>query len=106
MTPCDPPELDRDKPESLLEGRFAVILLDNQMPVLSGLDAVGRLRDMERHDFVVGVTGNDQLSDMEEYMTAVADRVLTKPNNELLLMEILAIADERRRRSRSSGRRT
>ena len=39
------------------EGRFAVIFLDNQMPLLSGLNTVAKLRSLGRKDFVVGVTG-------------------------------------------------
>jgi CheY-like chemotaxis protein len=42
---------------SLASGRFDVVFLDNQMPVLSGLRAVAKLRAMGREDFVVGVTG-------------------------------------------------
>ena len=37
--------------------RYELVFLDNQMPVLSGLDAVTRLRSAGRTDFVVGVTG-------------------------------------------------
>lgn len=37
--------------------KYSVVFLDNQMPVLSGLDTVRRLREMGRRDFVVGVTG-------------------------------------------------
>lgn len=36
---------------------FAIVFLDNQMPVLSGLKAVAKLRAQSRNDFVVGVTG-------------------------------------------------
>ena len=36
---------------------YNIIFLDNQMPVLSGLDAVARLRKLGRKDLVVGVTG-------------------------------------------------
>ena len=36
---------------------YDVIFLDNDMPVLSGLGAVAKLRGMGRQDFVVGVTG-------------------------------------------------
>lgn len=36
---------------------YAVIFLDNQMPVMSGLEAVAKLRRMGRRDLVVGVTG-------------------------------------------------
>jgi osomolarity two-component system, sensor histidine kinase SLN1 len=41
------------------EYKYSVIFLDNQMPVMSGLETVGKLRELGRHDFVVGVTGED-----------------------------------------------
>lgn len=37
--------------------KFHIIFLDNQMPVLSGVKAIAKLRDLGRRDFVVGVTG-------------------------------------------------
>jgi osomolarity two-component system sensor histidine kinase SLN1 len=39
------------------ESKYAVIFLDNQMPVMSGLKVVERLRALGRTDFIVGVTG-------------------------------------------------
>lgn len=39
------------------ESKYAVVFLDNQMPVMSGLKAVEKLRELGRDDFVVGVTG-------------------------------------------------
>ena len=42
---------------ALEEYKYAVVFLDNQMPVLSGLDVVTKLRELGRKDFVVGVTG-------------------------------------------------
>ena len=39
------------------EHKYAVVFLDNQMPILSGLETVARLRELGRSDFVVGVTG-------------------------------------------------
>ncbi|RPD57168.1 hypothetical protein L227DRAFT_565479 [Lentinus tigrinus ALCF2SS1-6] len=80
------------------ECRYAVVFLDNQMPVLSGLDAVTKLRSMGRKDFVVGVTGNALLSDQQEYLEAGVDHVLTKPVLEKSLKSMLCIADERRKR--------
>jgi CheY-like chemotaxis protein len=56
--------------EMVFSGRFAVVFLDNQMPVMSGLSMVGKLREARRSDFVVGVTGNALLSDQEEYLEA------------------------------------
>lgn len=55
-------------------GHFAVVFLDNQMPVMSGLSMVAKLRGAGRNDFVVGVTGNALLSDQEEYLQAGVDR--------------------------------
>ena len=55
-------------------GRFAVVFLDNQMPVMTGLSMVAKLREAGRSDFVVGVTGNALLSDQEEYLEAGVDK--------------------------------
>lgn len=54
--------------------KYAVVFLDNQMPVMSGLEAVSRLRKRGRRDFVVGVTGNALLTDQEEYINAGVDQ--------------------------------
>ncbi|ETW78710.1 sensor histidine kinase-like protein [Heterobasidion irregulare TC 32-1] len=75
--------------------KYAVVFLDNQMPVLSGLKAVARLREAGRKDFVVGVTGNALLSDQEEYLEAGVDHVLTKPVLEKSLRHMLNVASER-----------
>nr|GAT57971.1 histidine kinase [Mycena chlorophos] len=79
------------------EERFDVIFLDNQMPILSGLNAVAKLREWGRTDFVVGVTGNALLQDQEDYIAAGADHVLTKPINEQALKRMLSLADSRRK---------
>jgi CheY-like chemotaxis protein len=57
----------------MLEDRFALVFLDNQMPVMSGVEMVEKLRKLGRKDFVVGVTGNALLPDQEEYLAAGAD---------------------------------
>ncbi|KAK7685740.1 hypothetical protein QCA50_011086 [Cerrena zonata] len=80
------------------EYKFSVIFLDNQMPVCSGLEAVAKLRNMGRRDFVVGVTGNALLTDQQEYLDAGVDHVLTKPVYEKSLKGMLSIADDRRKR--------
>ena len=43
------------------ESKYAVVFLDNQMPIMSGLEAVAKLRELKRHDFVVGVTGKSKI---------------------------------------------
>lgn len=49
--------VDSSSASATEEPRYAVVFLDNQMPVLSGLGVVAKLRELGRHDFVVGVTG-------------------------------------------------
>jgi osomolarity two-component system sensor histidine kinase SLN1 len=66
-------------------GRFAVVFLDNQMPVMSGLSMVAKLREAGRSDFVVGVTGNALLTDQEEYLEAGVDKCVPFPAIPLLM---------------------
>ncbi|KAJ7066462.1 histidine kinase [Mycena amicta] len=86
-----------EPPPLVGEPRFAVVFLDNQMPKLSGVKVVERLRAMKRTDLVVGVTGNALLTDQKEYLDAGADHVLTKPVLEASLRKMLVLADARRR---------
>ncbi|KAJ3810140.1 Tco5, signal transduction HAMP domain histidine kinase [Lentinula aff. lateritia] len=77
--------------------KFHIIFLDNQMPVLSGVKAIAKLRNLGRRDFVVGVTGNALVSDQREYLDAGVDHVLTKPVLERSLRNMLQLADDRRK---------
>lgn len=78
---------------------YDAVFLDNQMPVMSGLEVVSKLREMGRGDFVVGVTGNALIHDQKEYSEAGVDHILTKPVFESSIVKMLTIADERRRKS-------
>jgi CheY-like chemotaxis protein len=51
------PILDQSSSLNRDDSKFHVIFLDNQMPVLSGLKTIEKLREAGRADFVVGVTG-------------------------------------------------
>ncbi|QRW17022.1 protein-histidine kinase [Rhizoctonia solani] len=55
-------------------GKYAVVFLDNQMPLCSGLEVMRQLRSIGRQDFVVGVTGNALKEDQEEYYEAGVDK--------------------------------
>ena len=85
------------------EPKYAVVFLDNQMPVMSGLDTVARLRELGRKDFVVGVTGplsylmayrlaaqhsvstgNALLDDQQEYYAAGVDQYVPRSHDTLL----------------------
>ncbi|KAJ8589557.1 hypothetical protein M405DRAFT_791542 [Rhizopogon salebrosus TDB-379] len=97
-------DLGAEECEETIEnsGAYDVVFLDNQMPVMSGLEVVSKLREIGRDDFVVGVTGNALIDDQKEYTKAGVDHILTKPVFESSLMKMLTIADERRRRKTST----
>ncbi|KAG1717303.1 CheY-like superfamily [Suillus lakei] len=92
---------ERDQNGEGTENGYAydVVFLDNQMPIMSGLEMVSKLREMGRADFVVGITGNALINDQKEYSEAGVDHILTKPVFESSLVKMLTIADERRRKS-------
>lgn len=81
--------------------RFGIVFLDNQMPVLSGVEMVKRLRELGRKEFIVGITGNALKEDQVEYMDAGLDKVLTKPVLERSLKEMLKLALDRRKMAKS-----
>ncbi|GAA96782.1 uncharacterized protein L969DRAFT_97129 [Mixia osmundae IAM 14324] len=72
---------------------FDVIFMDNQMPLLRGVEMVSYLRLLGRKDLLVGVTANALKSDQDEFLDAGADRVLTKPLMEASLKRMLALSD-------------
>ncbi|CAE6516173.1 unnamed protein product [Rhizoctonia solani] len=94
-----PSSTSSDSPAANVQvmSKYAVVFLDNQMPLCSGLEVMRQLRSIGRQDFVVGVTGNALKEDQEEYYEAGVDHVLTKPVLERSLKQMLVMADERRR---------
>ncbi|KAK7056490.1 hypothetical protein VNI00_003046 [Paramarasmius palmivorus] len=77
------------------ETKYAVVFLDNQMPSVSGIQAVQILRHKGRKDYVVGLTGNALIPDQEEYLRAGVDHVLTKPVFEAQVRDVLKQASLR-----------
>jgi CheY-like chemotaxis protein len=58
---------------------FDTVLMDFEMPVLSGPEATKKLRDMGCKAPIIGVTGNVLADDVEFFMAHGADAVLSKP---------------------------
>ncbi|KAH7870098.1 uncharacterized protein C8R40DRAFT_666463 [Lentinula edodes] len=82
---------------------YDLISLDNDMPVMTGEDAVKAMREAGRHDvFVVGCTGNALTDDQKRYLDAGADDILIKPINFNRLPEIMETARQRRRQRRTA----
>jgi len=82
-TPCETPPSSMLVPltpgtgasqEPSIPRFWDLVLLDNQMPKMSGLEAIARLRAAGRDDLVVGVTGNALIRDQDEYLGAGVDQ--------------------------------
>ena len=74
--PAHGQEVPRDgvSVHTITKEKFAITFLDNQMPIMSGVEMVRKLRMLGREDLIVGVTGNALLPDQEEYLEAGADQ--------------------------------
>ena len=51
------------------------------MPNMCGADATRLIRQLGYKGLIVGVTGNSQQSDIDEFTAAGVDKVMTKPLN-------------------------
>lgn len=74
------------------------------VPFLTGLQVVAELRRHMREEFVIGVTGNALKEDQEEFESAGADHVLTKPVQAASLAQMLELARSKRDRSAPATR--
>ncbi|KAG8909706.1 hypothetical protein FRC00_009614 [Tulasnella sp. 408] len=83
--------------------RYDIMFVDNQMPIMSGVEMVRNLRMLGRKDMLIGVTGNALKEDQVEYLQGGANGVLIKPIQERQLVDYLAqAAVERTHRLTSS----
>ncbi|KZO92222.1 hypothetical protein CALVIDRAFT_487979, partial [Calocera viscosa TUFC12733] len=98
-----PPPPESEDEEKIDEHKYGVVFLDNQMPFYSGVQVVYKLRELGKHTFVVGVTGNALAEDQQEYLDAGVDRVLTKPVLEKDLRAMVALARSVRKKKAISA---
>lgn len=85
----------RDAWKEKKECKFDAVLLDNQMPNMTGVECVREMRRIGLRTYVLGITGNALLSDQNEFLSNGADKVLTKPVLERSIREALVLAKER-----------
>ncbi|GFZ51756.1 hypothetical protein JCM24511_09524 [Saitozyma sp. JCM 24511] len=71
---------------------FDIAFLDNQMPVMTGVECVRSTRAAGCRTFVVGCTGNALREDQEEFYAAGVDKILTKPIKQPLVKDMLSEA--------------
>ena len=69
----------REALDKCAEKKYHVVLMDITMPVMSGDEAVKRLRELGWDQAVIALTANAMESDKQKYIEAGMDAVLTKP---------------------------
>eukprot|EP01097_Dermamoeba_algensis_P010687 TRINITY_DN796_c0_g5_i1.p1 TRINITY_DN796_c0_g5~~TRINITY_DN796_c0_g5_i1.p1 ORF type:complete len:465 (-),score=179.46 TRINITY_DN796_c0_g5_i1:140-1534(-) len=80
--------------EKYLESKFDIILMDIEMPVMNGLEATLKIRELEKEREtgnrvpIIGLSGNARKKQVEEALASGMDDYLTKPyqSHELLNM--------------------
>jgi signal transduction histidine kinase/DNA-binding response OmpR family regulator len=80
--------------DKVLHGRYDLVLMDMQMPVMSGLDATRAIRLQEkggvRHQPIVAMTANAMLGDKERCLEAGMDGYISKP---IMVAQMMAELD-------------
>lgn len=71
------------------EKYFDLILMDSQMPRMSGPEAASIIRQLGYTGFIAALTGNALKGDIEEYKRMGADTVLLKPIDSKVLDSLI-----------------
>merc|ERR1712139_355620 len=70
--------------------KYALILMDNQMPIMNGMEATEKIRKLGYENPIIGVTGNVMDDDVEKFKKKGVNEVLGKPVKNDDLRELLA----------------
>lgn len=82
----------REAFEAVRDGSYEVVLMDIQMPQVSGEDATRMIRERvpaERQPKIVALTANALAGDRERFIAAGMDEYLSKPIKQELLAKVL-----------------
>ena len=75
------------------KSNYDLILMDIQMPVMSGITAAEKIRALESttnsHIPIIAITANAMIGDMEKCLSAGIDDYISKPFQPAALIEII-----------------
>lgn len=61
------------------EEEIDIIFMDSQMPVMDGLEATYKIRDLGYKKPIIGITGNCEPEQIKEFIAQGANKILQKP---------------------------
>ncbi|WNQ12842.1 ATP-binding protein [Paenibacillus aurantius] len=81
--------------DEIMQNSFALVLMDNQMPVMNGFEATGRIREWEKENGlprlpIIAMTANAMQGDRDRCIQAGMDDYMTKPVNLEKMKEVLS----------------
>ena len=83
--------------------KFDVVLMDNNMPRMSGHQAAEAMRMRGYTGVIIGVTGDAQQSEIISFLNHGADAVVTKPVDPAKLEDIIRTQFRRKKNSNCAG---
>jgi len=91
----------REAVDAVGKSRFDVILMDDHMPEMTGVEAVQIIRTEEKqtglHAPIIAMTANAMEGDREKYLASGMDAYVSKPiDRELLFREIINLVQQRK----------
>ena len=72
----------------MADAPYQSILMDYEMPILRGPEAVAEIRQLDSNTVIIGVTGNVLQEDVDHFLSKGANRVLGKPVKFAKVLEI------------------
>ncbi len=106
---CDIAEDGQQALDMLARKTYGVVLMDCLMPVMDGLEATARIRELEResgkHQTIIAMTANAMAGDRENCLDSGMDEYLSKPIDRQRLANLLEewMPRELRSSPRSAG---
>ena len=86
---CDIVDNGEKAVKQVQEKMYDIVLMDENMPVLNGMEATKKIREFDTSLPIIAVTANALVGDKDKFMKAGMNDYLSKPINVELLIKVL-----------------